>query len=57
MRKSIIKLIYNENIKIDTYSFDKLEITFYIRALYTLYDPEEAIGFIRELKMKRLLDD
>lgn len=132
MRKSIIKLIYNEKIKIDNYSFDlrntdrrsnyngyynskvdytlklttcnlndftflvekferrihkvdldillvydnitskmvkcldvsltednidKLELTFYIRALYTLYDPEEATGFIRELQMKRLLDD
>jgi hypothetical protein len=132
MRKSIIKLIYNEKIKIDNYSFDlrntdrrsnyngyynskvdytlklttcnlndftflvekfkrrihkvdldillvydnitskmvkcldvsltednidKLELTFYIRALYTLYDPEEATGFIRELQIKRLLDD
>jgi hypothetical protein len=132
MRKSIIKLIYNEKIKIDNYSFDlrntdrrsnyngyynskvdytlklttcnlndftflvekferrihkvdldillvydnitskmvkcldvsltednidKLELTFYVRTLYTIYDPEEATGFIRELQMKRLLDD
>jgi hypothetical protein len=132
MRKSIIKLIYNEKIKIDNYSFDlkntdrrsnyngyynskvdytlklttcnlndftflvekferrihkvdldillvydnitskmvkcldvsltednieNLELTFYVRALYTISDPEEATGFIRELQMKRLLDD
>jgi hypothetical protein len=130
MRKSVIKLIYNENIKIDTYSLDvkdtdrhsangyyskvdynfklslfnlndfnllvekfekrinkvdfdillvyddmtskmvkcidvslidnnieKLELTFYIRALYTLYDPKEATGFIREIQMKKILDD
>ena len=38
-------------------NIEKIELTFYIRALYTLYDPKEAIGFIRELQMKKLLDD
>lgn len=38
-------------------NIEKLELTFYVRALYTIYDPEEATGFIRELQIKRLLDD
>ena len=34
-----------------------LQLTFYVRALYTLYEPKEATGFIRELQMKKILDD